>query len=903
MNTHRTRCGLSRVAIRLGLIVFLSACPASRLAAEYRIFWGDVHTHTSLSDGKGTPDQLLSCARDVAHLDFVILTDHDFGNGPPWRMSQAAWNQIQDKADQFTVEGKFVAIAGYEWTSQAKYWTGVGPKKPSERLFPGPPKFYNHKNVYFPAPVEYIFSAKDPAYHTPDLLAEAVRKHRGLVHNNHPFVLGDNETRDQWQYAPRHGAVIANTEMGPDTNRYKGKTYQLNWEQGLREFLDKGGKTGFVAGTDTHEGKPAARTAVLAERLTRQAIFEALRNRRNYAVTHARIALDFQINGHRMGEEIVTQEKPQIAVSVTGTTPIAEVAIIRDGSILKRLTPNERQVTYAYRDDSFQQSGYYYLRVVLSDADEHGNPSRAWSSPIWVTHKPATAEADKRSAADPAAESLNGYITSIPPESPEDRLARHKKIAQRRSGPIVIVHRGAWALAPENTLEAYAAAIDHGADGCEIDIRRTADGVLIMFHDDGLDRMTDALGPISQYTYAELSAVEFRSVYGAKPHTRIPPLAAVLELARQRAMLLHLDVKEPGLEKDIGDLLDVADVWDHVVSINQSHATELRKNPKARCLVYKPFGWQEGRMDLNPERVKDGLAKPGNMIMVDDPRVVAWKLKRKTLRVPLPDHLRAPWHPDLATAARLESAPNSTLPANLRSLARRFDSRSLDELAKLIAADFAERTDLQEETPYQQQRARRILERAWAAQQIGELGDSSPRAVQVLEKLVAERSLHHDSAYSGLDGGMAARALGKLGANESVSFLVRTCRAAAPELKNAVKPPPKYALASAAHRLEREILCALGELPCLESKRFLSAYVAADEVGGREITTLLFEEATRALLRQEVTPAELEDLLQSANSAVRGTAILVCLDGHAASRDSSLEKIIPWTRELPRAWK
>ena len=144
----------------------------------------------------------------------------------------------------------------------------------------------------------------------------------------------------------------------------------------------------------------------------------------------------------------------------------------------------------------------------------------------------------------------------------------------------MIVHRGAWALAPENTLEAYAAAMDYGADGCEIDIRRTADGVLVMLHDDGLDRMTDALGPVNQYTYAEFLANGFRSVYGSWAQTRIPTLAAVLELARQRAMLLHLDVKEPGLKGDIAKLLDAADVWDHVVAINALDA----RSPASRAL-------------------------------------------------------------------------------------------------------------------------------------------------------------------------------------------------------------------------------------------------------------------------------------------------------------------------------
>ncbi len=390
MNIDFVRASLYCVGFRLWLVVFLGVCCASGQGAEYGVYWGDVHTHTSLSDGKGTPEQVLTYARDVAHLDFVILSDHDFGNGPPWRMPPQAWSQIQDKVGEYTVAGKFLAIAGYEWTSQGKYWTQVGPNQPSERLFPGPPKFYNHKNVYFPARVEQIFSAKDAAYQTPDLLAEAVRRRGGLIQNNHPCSFGDSETRDQWEYTPEHSSVIANTEMGPDVNRYQGKTYQLNWEQSVRTFLGTGGRTGFVGGSDTHEGKPAARTAVLAEALTREGLFEALRSRRNYAVTHARIVLDFRINGHCMGEEILTREKPQIAVSVTGTAPIAELEIIRDGSVLHHLAPGAPQVRFTYRDDSFRQSSYYYLRVVQSDADEEGNLSQAWSSPIWVKQSAAS---------------------------------------------------------------------------------------------------------------------------------------------------------------------------------------------------------------------------------------------------------------------------------------------------------------------------------------------------------------------------------------------------------------------------------------------------------------------------------------------------------------------------------
>ena len=353
--------------------------------AQHHVYWGDVHGHTRLSDGKGTVDDYFKYARDVSKLDFVIATDHDFGNASPWRMPKEDWTLTQDSADRHTKNGRFVAIAGYEWTSQTKYWTDVDKGIASERLFPGPPRFYNHKNVYFPSHVDYIFSAKDPAYNNPKGLAEAVRKYGGLVHNCHPTE--GLEGRDQFAYDASCYDVIANIEMGPDTLYYQGTKYDLGWETVVRAFLNRGGKTGFVGGTDTHEGRPAARTAVLAWELTRPAVFEALRHRRNYVVTNARIVLDFQVNGHFMGEEIEIEDKPEIVAEIKGTDEVEQVVIVRDGSIIYAQEPRIDRVRLEYVDKDFQGSSYYYLRVTQADKDEYGNPSQAWSSPIWVKKK------------------------------------------------------------------------------------------------------------------------------------------------------------------------------------------------------------------------------------------------------------------------------------------------------------------------------------------------------------------------------------------------------------------------------------------------------------------------------------------------------------------------------------
>lgn len=256
--------------------------------------------------------------------------------------------------------------------------------KVTEQRFPSI-TYGNHKCVYFPSRVDYLFSAKDAAYKDPDALAEAVRKCGGLVHNAH--LDASPEGRDQFDYLPRYDPVIANTEMGPDVMYYDDRTYTLAWERLVCGFLAHGRKTGFVGGTDTHEERPAARTAVLARRLTRGAIFDALRRRRTYAVSNARILLDFRINGHCMGEDIRIEGQPRIAVDVRGTHPIEEVALVRDGTVIRRFRPGTEAAALACVDDAFAESAWYYVRVTQVDKDTFGNPSRAWSSPIWVRRK------------------------------------------------------------------------------------------------------------------------------------------------------------------------------------------------------------------------------------------------------------------------------------------------------------------------------------------------------------------------------------------------------------------------------------------------------------------------------------------------------------------------------------
>jgi glycerophosphoryl diester phosphodiesterase len=77
-----------------------------------------------------------------------------------------------------------------------------------------------------------------------------------------------------------------------------------------------------------------------------------------------------------------------------------------------------------------------------------------------------------------------------------------------RPGPLVLAHRGGCALGPENTLAAFDRGLAAGADGLELDVHLSADGVVVVHHDETLDRTTNASGPVASRTAAELARID-----------------------------------------------------------------------------------------------------------------------------------------------------------------------------------------------------------------------------------------------------------------------------------------------------------------------------------------------------------------------------------------------------------
>lgn len=135
-------------------------------------------------------------------------------------------------------------------------------------------------------------------------------------------------------------------------------------------------------------------------------------------------------------------------------------------------------------------------------------------------------------------------------------------------GPLALSHRGFSRDGCENTLVAMEAAIDLGFRYLELDVRTTRDGVVVVFHDERLDRVTDGTGRVADHTFAELDAVRVRG------RERIPTLAEVLE--RWPHARLNIDVKDDFSVQPFAEVIEAAGAHDRVLVASFSDRRRLR---------------------------------------------------------------------------------------------------------------------------------------------------------------------------------------------------------------------------------------------------------------------------------------------------------------------------------------
>ena len=144
---------------------------------------------------------------------------------------------------------------------------------------------------------------------------------------------------------------------------------------------------------------------------------------------------------------------------------------------------------------------------------------------------------------------------------------------------LAIAHRGASGRAPENTHAAFAAALDLGAAAIELDCQLSADGELVVIHDETLERTTDGRGAVGDRTAAELLALDAGSWFAPEFRgERIPRLADVLAQLRGRATL-NVEIKSARdlrvIEPKLAALVSAEQARDWVV-FSSFHAGAVR---------------------------------------------------------------------------------------------------------------------------------------------------------------------------------------------------------------------------------------------------------------------------------------------------------------------------------------
>jgi glycerophosphoryl diester phosphodiesterase len=157
------------------------------------------------------------------------------------------------------------------------------------------------------------------------------------------------------------------------------------------------------------------------------------------------------------------------------------------------------------------------------------------------------------------------------------------------SGPLPrqFAHRGASGTHPENTLTAFREARALGAHGFELDVHRTTDGEIVVFHDPTLDRTTDGRGALAALTMAELRALDAGGRFttdrgGTHPFqgqgVSIPSLREVLEEFPQVPIIIEIKQVEPPLEEDLRRVIRDCDAgdWTLVFSLAQEPLDRYR---------------------------------------------------------------------------------------------------------------------------------------------------------------------------------------------------------------------------------------------------------------------------------------------------------------------------------------
>ena len=357
--------------------------------AQYELYFGQLHSHTTFSDGSGTLASALSYIENLpesANVDFVAFTDHSNyfdtssavnPEGALYDMSlagsnsQSLWSSYKTAIAEFNAaQNDVVAIGGFEMT-----WSG-GPGHINTFSTPG---IVSRNNS---ALNNKTADAGMKAYYALLSQAEGVD---GISQLNHPgSTFGNFSDFAYWDAVIDSRVYLV--EVGNGEGQIGAGGYYPSYEQ-YTMALDKGWHIAPTNNQDNHKGKWGnandARDVVLTDDFSEEGIYEAIRNYRVYATEDKNLEIGYTVNGMLLGS-IIEEVPEKLNFEVTLFDPDSSDSISRVEVIV-----NSGKVAHTWDDPAELNAGlltaelapdysYYYLRVTQGDGDI------AVTAPVWV---------------------------------------------------------------------------------------------------------------------------------------------------------------------------------------------------------------------------------------------------------------------------------------------------------------------------------------------------------------------------------------------------------------------------------------------------------------------------------------------------------------------------------------
>lgn len=335
-----------------------------KFTLDWNIYFGQLHAHTNLSDGTGSVEEAFDYASKVENLDFFAVTDHSdsFDNadagaiGADGGSISAGWAAGKQAAASVTNED-FVGLFGFEMT-----WPED--KQLGHISTFNTPGWQTRDQEDF----ENVPTALENYYKALTTVPGSVSQF------NHPDIIhGDFERFDH--YSPEYDEAVSLLEIA-------GEDGAVDWEY-YHLALDKGWHVAPTNNQNNHNGQwgdaSRARTVILAETLTEEALYDAMKDRRVYATQDSDLTVYYTLNGAVMGSMIPKSEEAEITVFLNDPTDVAigKVEVIADGGVVLDSADVGTPAQVLEMSVSGGHS-YYYLRITQPDGDV------AVTAPVWM---------------------------------------------------------------------------------------------------------------------------------------------------------------------------------------------------------------------------------------------------------------------------------------------------------------------------------------------------------------------------------------------------------------------------------------------------------------------------------------------------------------------------------------